>query len=244
MVHVNAVWCHCPGTCVPCVLQVDKGEERRGERNFGAMPAHCLSPRVQWVLFSYSLLPDLFPFPPSSGFFPPDSQFWSLCKWHKHAENTLKPSVKLLGSWVNANMVLRCLSRGMEYKSAQLILASCKASGRPHLEYGVQLWSLYYGKDIWWIVKRQGGATKKMTQHFRTGVREREGWMASLWGCLVLQIYFIAGCQSMDHIDLWVGMYAERGVWWHCLCSTTQQEHVSVLGKDALHASEDFCMAG
>lgn len=67
----------------------------------------------------------------------------------------------------------------MEYKSARLILAPCKAPGRPHLEYGVQLWSLYYGKDIQWIGNRQGGATKKMTQHFGTGGGEREAWRAS-----------------------------------------------------------------
>jgi len=46
----------------------------------------------------------------------------------------------------------------------------------------------------------------------------------------------------IDHRS--IGRHAERGVWWHCLCITTQQEHVSVSGKDALHASEDFCMAG
>lgn len=105
-----------------------------------------------------------------------------------HVENTLKPSVKLLGSWINANMVSRCLSRGMEYKSDQLLLAPCEAPGRPHLEYGVQLWSLYYGKDIWWIGNRQGGATEKMTQHFGTGGGEREAWRDSgsaevVWCC-------------------------------------------------------------
>lgn len=105
-----------------------------------------------------------------------------------HVENTLKPSVKLLGSWINANMVSRCLSRGMEYKSDRLLLAPCEAPGRPHLEYGVQLWSLYYGKDIWWIGNRQGGATEKMTQHFGTGGGEGEAWRDSgsaevVWCC-------------------------------------------------------------
>ena len=66
----------------------------------------------------------------------------------------------------------------------------------------------------------------------------------SVWGCLVLQVYFIAGCQSTHVSHRSIGRHAERGVWWHCLCITTQQEHVSVSGKDALHASEDFCMAG
>lgn len=108
-----------------------------------------------------------------------------------HVENTLKPSARLLGSWINANTVSRCLSRGMEYKSARLILAPCKAPGRPHLEYGVQLWSLYYGKDIWWIGNRQGGATKKMTQRFGTGQEKgRLGGPVPLYGGgLVLQMH-------------------------------------------------------
>lgn len=126
----------------------------------------------------YSPLPVTFPSPPLP-VLPPQSQFWALCKRYMHVENTLKPSVKLLGSWINANMVSRCLSRGMEYKSDRLLLAPCEAPGRPHLEYGVQLWSLYYGKDIWWIGNRQGGATEKMTQHFGTGGGEREAWRDS-----------------------------------------------------------------
>lgn len=148
--------------CSLCAAGWSSGGKKGGRGILGpclltAHPLEC-SGGYSLILSCLICFPFLLPL-----FFPPQSQFWLLCKWYKHAENTLKPSVKLLGSWVNANMVLRCLSRGMEYKSAQLILASCKASGRPHLEYGVQLWSLYYGKDIWWIGKRQGGATEKMT---------------------------------------------------------------------------------
>lgn len=160
------------------------------------MPAHCCIPQgaMRAILSCFLLLPCLLP-----SLLPPQSQFRFLCKRYMHVENTLKPSARLLGSWINANTVSRCLSRGMEYKSARLILAPCKAPGRPHLEYGVQLWSLYYGKDIWWIGNRQGGATKKMTQHFGTEGAEREAWRVSVsvWGCLVLQMHFKPGCQSL-----------------------------------------------
>ena len=167
-------------------------EERRGIFGPYLLTAQIVSPGCDE---GCSLLPAIFPLPPPS--FPsPQPQFQFLRKWYMHVENTLKPSARLLGSWINANMVSRCLSRGMEYKSARLILAPCKAPGRPHLEYGVQLWSPYYGKDIRWIGNRQGGATKKMTQHFGTGGGEREASRASasVWGCLVLQMHFKPGC--------------------------------------------------
>lgn len=161
------------------------------------MPTHCRYPQgaVRAVLSCLLLFPRLL-----SPFLPPKSQFPFLCEWYMHVENTLKPSARLLGSWRNANMVSRCLSRGMEYKSVRLILAPCKAPGRPHLEYGVQLWSLYYGKDIRWIGNRQGEVTKKMTQHFGTGGGEREAWRssASVQGCLVSQMCFKLGCQSLS----------------------------------------------
>lgn len=133
------------------------GRERKGEAYFGhAYSLLRLHPQgaMKAILSCLLLLPCLLP-----PIFSPQTQFQFLCKWYMHVENTLKPSVRLLGSWINANTVSRCLSRGMEYKSARLILAPFKAPGRPHLEYGVQLWSLYYGKDIWGIRNRQGGTT-------------------------------------------------------------------------------------
>jgi len=67
----------------------------------------------------------------------------------------------------------------------------------------------------------------------------------SVWGCLVLQVYFIAGCQSTHVSHRSIGRHACRK---GCLVALSLQhnteEHVSVSGKDALHASEDFCMAG
>lgn len=61
------------GLVFPVCCRLIKWRKEGGERNFGAMPAHCSSPRVQWGLFSYSLLPDLFPFPPPSVLSPPVS---------------------------------------------------------------------------------------------------------------------------------------------------------------------------
>jgi len=47
-----------------------------------------------------------------------------------------------------ANAMLAFMSRGLEYKSRDVLLRLYKALVRPHLEYCGQFWALYLRKDV------------------------------------------------------------------------------------------------
>ena len=60
----------------------------------------------------------------------------------------LRPREQCISAGNRANMVLGFITRSVSNRSADVILRLYLALVRPHLDYAVQFWSLYYRMDI------------------------------------------------------------------------------------------------
>ena len=74
--------------------------------------------------------------------------------------NKLKFDGQCIAASKTANKILGFISRSFEYKSKDIVLPLYKSLVRPHLEYAIQFWSLYYRKDIDMLERVQRRATK------------------------------------------------------------------------------------
>ena len=56
------------------------------------------------------------------------------------------------------NAMLAFTSRGLEYKSRDVLLMLYKALVKPHLEYSEQFWAPYLRKDVLALERFRGGS--------------------------------------------------------------------------------------
>ena len=73
--------------------------------------------------------------------------------------NDLKPN-KHCSDVKKTNKLVGFIGRTFEYKSEKVILTLYNVLVRPHLEYCIQFWSLYYRKDINKLERIQRRITK------------------------------------------------------------------------------------
>ena len=74
-----------------------------------------------------------------------------------------------------ANSMLAFMSRGLEYKSRDVLLRLYKALVRPHLEYCEQFWALYLRKDVLALERIQRRFTKMILELVVRGTVEDSG---------------------------------------------------------------------
>ena len=74
-------------------------------------------------------------------------------------DSSMKMSTQCAAAVKKANSMLGIIRKGIENKSASVILPLYKSLVRPHLEYCVQFWSPYLQKDIMEMEKVQRRAT-------------------------------------------------------------------------------------
>ena len=72
----------------------------------------------------------------------------------------LKFNSQCVAASKKANKILEFISRAFDYKSKDIIIPLYKSLVRPHLEYAIQFWSPYHGKDIGLLERVQRRATK------------------------------------------------------------------------------------
>uniref|UniRef100_A0A8C8SCV0 Reverse transcriptase domain-containing protein n=1 Tax=Pelusios castaneus TaxID=367368 RepID=A0A8C8SCV0_9SAUR len=75
-------------------------------------------------------------------------------------DSSLKMSVQCAEAVKKANRMLGIIKKGIENKTANVLLPLYKSMVRPHLEYCVQMWSPHLKKDILALEKVQKRATK------------------------------------------------------------------------------------
>ena len=63
-------------------------------------------------------------------------------------QNSLKVNMQVQSAVRKANAMLAFMSRGLEYKSRDVLLRLYKTLVRPHLEYCEQFWASYLRKDV------------------------------------------------------------------------------------------------
>ena len=97
-------------------------------------------------------------------------------------DNSLKTSAQCATAIKKANAMLGVIRKGIENKSAGIIMPLYKSMVRPHLEYCVQFWSPHLKKDIIALEKVQRRATKmiKGLEHFPYEERLRRLGLFSL----------------------------------------------------------------
>ena len=78
-------------------------------------------------------------------------------------DNSMKVSTQCAAAIRKANSMLGVIKKGVENRTANIIMPLYKSMVRPHLEYCVQFWSPHLKKDIVELEKVQKRATKMIT---------------------------------------------------------------------------------